>query len=151
MWTSFEVLARDLVIEVLNRHSDKFKYLDVKSIPTDILEKYDYNIKDHLGEIYAEQRDWSNLKKIQESIKKIWPEKDDLHIELKDKILYKINQRRHLIVHKKGLVDDQYNRSTSDNYVIGKEIPIKPKDLKDGLETIKEIGQKLLSKFNGGM
>lgn len=151
LWTSFEVLTRDLVIEVLNHHSDKFKDLNVKSIPTDILEKYDYNINDHLGEIYAGQRDWSNLKKIQESIKQIWPEKDDLHNELKGEILYKINQRRHLIVHKKGLVDEQYNSSTSDNYEIGTEIPIKPIDLKDGLEVIKKIGQKLLGIFDSEM
>jgi hypothetical protein len=147
LWSTFEVLVRDGVIQVLNLNPDLFKSFNIKSIPEDTLEEYDYEVKSHLGDIYADQRDWSNLKTIRDSIQLIWPSNGGIQKKLKDDLLYKLNQKRHLIVHRKGIVDKQYNSLTSDNFIIGEEIPIDPDDIKNYLNLVKEIGLELLVGF----
>jgi len=59
--------------------------------------------------------------------------------------LWKLNQRRHLIVHRSGIVDKLYNESTNDIFKLGREINMKPHEIKEQLEIVKTIGIKILS------
>ena len=147
LWSSFEVLVRDLAIDVINRNPDVVKEFNVKSVPMKTLEQYDYNIKNHLGDIYSDHHDWSSLKTIKETIKLIYPVNNELHALLKSDDLYKLNSRRHLLVHRRGIVDYKYNETTSDDFTIGDEIPITPDDVRNDLYTIKEIGISILDAY----
>jgi hypothetical protein len=145
LWTTFEVLARDFTIYFLNNHPNFFRDFGLKSLPTELLEKYEFRIDDKLGEIYAEMHDWSNLNVIIRTFKILQSDNNDLMILFNDYNLWKLNQRRHLIVHRSSIIDKKYLESTADKYEIGETLNIEPNEFINDLMLIKNIGVKILN------
>jgi len=57
-------------------------------------------------------------------------------------------QKRHLIAHKAGVVDDAYIDSTGDTEaIVGRKLIISPHDVERLVELLKKIGDHLVSKF----
>lgn len=144
LWSSLEVLVRDFAIREINKCPEIIRDVDVKSVPLETLARYHYDVKDRLGEIFAEQRDWSNYSVICEVLKRICPKKVELHKKMKAEDLYGLSKKRHLIVHRRGIIDRQYKEETREKGNIGDALDITPAQLKQGLNMIKEIGVELL-------
>ena len=140
LWTSFEVLARDFTIYYLNQNPDLFREFGLKSLPTEILDRYNFNVEDKLGHIYAEMHDWSNVSTIIKTFKIIQPKNNELLKRLGDTKLWKLNQRRHLIVHRSSIVDKKYVDSTDDKFKIGNELIVNPDEIIENLNFISELG-----------
>lgn len=144
LWSSLEVLVRDFAIREINKCPEIIRDVDVKSVPLETLARYHYDVKDHLGEIFAEQRDWSNYTVICDVLKRICPKKVELHKKMKTEDLYSLSKKRHLIVHRRGIIDRQYIEETREKVNIGDALDITPALLKQGLNMTKEIGVELL-------
>jgi hypothetical protein len=145
LWTSFEVLARDFTEYYLNKNPEFFKEFGIKSLSTEILEKYNFKVENKLGDIYTDMQDWSKISNIKKTFMVIQSENNELLKRLNDNKLWNLNQRRHLIVHRSSIVDKKYFNSTSDKIEIGKELQITPNEIIESLYLIKEIGLIILN------
>jgi hypothetical protein len=63
---------------------------------------------------------------------------------LSDHELWLLAQRRHLIVHRRGIVDNRYLESTGEKLVPGSQISISPSDIERGLDIVCSAGIELL-------
>jgi hypothetical protein len=142
LWTAFEVLVRDCVTLKLNQNSKYISKDLLKSISIEFLEEYDFNLKQKMGEIYSRNIDWSNYGML---IKSLDIFNNSLSRFLKSNSIWKLNQRRHLIVHKKGIIDKYYLDSTNDNFKVGSELIITPEEFKIHLEDVKTAGLEMLN------
>jgi len=65
--------------------------------------------------------------------------------ELADMKLY--FQRRHLLAHAEGIVDERYLKNTGDTrYKLGQKIVVKPADIERTLELVKKVSEKINEK-----
>lgn len=151
-WACFEVFCRDFcqlainkkpdLIDVIRKNSilkDKF---NTKNISIEILKEYNYNISNNLGEILIPENDFSNLSILKETLCCIVKDKQ-LNKLLNSPDLYYLNQKRHLLVHKKGIIDDYFIKNTIHQGNLGSKLSIKPEDLKNDLRLIIDIAIEL--------
>jgi hypothetical protein len=78
-------------------------------------------------------------------IRVLLPKADKLKQLLEQKDLWILNQRRHLIVHRRGTVDRDYIDRTGDALDVGAQLMISPSDLEHYLTLVVEIGVELLN------
>ena len=154
IWSAFEVLSRDFFINYINNNPDKIndlvEFLKAKKIynnviSLDILIEHSYNISKNMGFILEQSIDFSNIRNVREIYRLLFPQNTNLLTNLNGKLLWKINKQRHLIVHKKGIVDKKYLEFTDDDIPIGEKIIITPDLVKQYLEIVKVTGYELLS------
>ncbi|MCJ7691742.1 MAG: hypothetical protein MUO60_20895 [Clostridiaceae bacterium] len=154
LWSSFEVLSRDFFINYINRNAnrinDLLEFLKAKKIynniiSLDTLVEHSYDISKNMGFILEQNIDFSYLSYIREIYKMLFPLNTTLVNNINNKLLWKINQQRHLLVHKKGIVDKKYSESTDDKTPIGEEIIITPESVKQYLEIIKSTGYEIVN------
>jgi hypothetical protein len=67
---------------------------------------------------------------------------------LNDNALWLLCQQRHLIVHRRGIVDAKYVESTGASAVLGELIEINPDNLESYMEKVVSTGQSILSAAN---
>lgn len=144
VWTAIEVLIRDVVTLKINQHPEFLSKEQLRSVPFEFLEEHNYNLNNRLGYIYSKNIDWSNYGMIQKSLEIFHV---DLGASLKSNSIWKLNQRRHLIVHNKGVVDSQYLDSTDDELPVGSELLITPKDFQLHLSDVKLAGIEIITKL----
>lgn len=144
LWSVFEVLSRDFIKIFVNNNPEFFDKFGKKEIPTILLKEFSYDLSDHLGDVLIENVDWSNLNRIKEIYFKLFSENKDLKKSLKSGLLWKICQRRHLIVHRRGLIDQQYIEKTDDNFEVGEMLPIESSELIDYLLEVRNTGIEII-------
>ena len=68
-----------------------------------------------------------------------------LHTEMRSPDLWMLNQRRHLIVHRRGIVDEAYLGKTSDSAPLG--LPLQPtsKELESYITAVERASIELIS------
>lgn len=153
LWSVFEILARDFFIVYLNKNNNKVELLNgymkskkiINNISLEILSSHSFNLSNDMGTMLESNIEFSRVENIREVYKLLFPYNSELVTLLSDKMLWKINQQRNLLVHKKGIVDKRYFESTDDDTPIGKVIIITPHLIKQYIEFIKNIGLCLLS------
>lgn len=137
IWSTIEVLFRDTVEMYLNENPDRVGQLlkseDAKRIlgstrkfTIEELAYYDFNISKQLGTFLIENIDFSKLANIRSCVPPIFEPCSDLIQQLCQKDLWLLNQRRHLFVHRAGIVDKEYIGKTSDTVTIGEPLTISP-------------------------
>ena len=152
LWSGFEILARDFFIVYLNKNNSRVEllnnYLKAKKITNnislEILSSHSFNLSNNMGTMLESNIEFSRIENVREVYKLLFPDNTEMITLLSDKTLWKINQQRNLLVHKKGIVDKKYFDSTDDDTPIGKAIIITPQLIKQYIEYIKNIGLCLL-------
>jgi len=74
----------------------------------------------------------------------LFPSANDLREALGHKSLWILNQRRHLIVHKRGVVDQEYLDKTGVDLQVGQQLRVTTSDLEQHLDVVVIVGCKLL-------
>jgi len=152
LWSGLEVLARDFFISYLNNNNNKVKLLNdflktkkiINSISLESLSSHSYNLSNNMGSILESNIEFSRVENIREVYKLLFPKNVELITLLSDNMLWKINKQRHLLVHKKGIVDKKFLESTDGSTPVGIEIRITPKLVKQYLEYIRNVGLCIL-------
>lgn len=136
-WTLFEAYMKDIWIKTLNNKpellnnkiinakSDSENGANSKTIPLNLLSKYNYDVSNHLGEILSNKYDFTGV----EGIKKAYKDLFDLNeseILFLDKIkLIQLEICRHIIVHNAGIIDSRYlARSKRPNETINENLKL---------------------------
>jgi hypothetical protein len=153
IWNSFEILVNDSVRTLINSRPElgvkltrdqKFQqHLSEKRIVS-ALSEFSFNISDCLGDIIFESLRLDTLPKIGEALR-ILGIGDQIGEGLKGKDLYLLNQQRNLIVHRRGIVDQLYIRSTGEKVPLGNRLALDSNYIERTLVGITEVGSKFIA------
>lgn len=150
IWGAFEVLATDLAIAMVNEspaladNPQTAKRYKLSNISIDALKLYDYNVSQNMGRIIFENQRLDSLPLIQESLSLLLKDDSEIEKSLKSQTLWNLSQKRHLIVHRRGIADKQYLSKTSDATAIGTHIRTNSSEIDKYLIEVRDTGFLLL-------
>ncbi|MBI5878120.1 MAG: hypothetical protein HZB53_10735 [Chloroflexi bacterium] len=157
LWTSFEVLATDLWIATVNCHPDLLVQRiskrsengqPSKQFRVEVLAKYDYNVKAHMGTLLARRFGFSEgINGIQAAYLTIFQKEHRAEIEslFKTEGLFRLEETRHLIVHRAGIVDERFNSHMKADFEIGSLLELTPSSAFDLASAAVRAGCALVS------
>lgn len=160
-WSALEVLCRDLFEVVLN--SNPKLALSVIQEPTakqrlqskftlEDLAAVNFDLSHSLGSLFTSQQDFSDIRTIKAVILPALNNDSEVEASIGNKVVWLLCQQRHLIVHRRGVVDTRYLDATGEKREIGKQLVITPKELATHIKSAVNVGNALLiaaSKING--
>ncbi len=138
LWSAFEVLVRDELITLLNFKPDvaaqllsnpsSKKYFELPKFSIEELSEAKFDLSSSMGTLIFGARDFSDLRTIKAAFSAISNDAS-LFEALNDNDLWGLNQCRHLIVHRRGVVDAKHKALTDCPLEIGERISVKPTDV----------------------
>ena len=148
-WGAFELLCRDYFITYINMNPSKAillftnidtkKYYGSRSIDIDLLHEYDYDLSDSMGEVLEGIHNITSMQTIKAIFGVLFQANNDLRLALSDKTIWELSQKRHIIVHNRGIVDRRYIESTGSNVPIGSKINVNPTELESYIKAITNV------------
>ena len=155
VWSAVEVLARDSFVFLLNRRpilaeqllaeQANRKRFSVDRIDWQTLAAYGYDLSENLGTFLISKADLTNVPAIRDAYGALFPTAVELGSRLADRRLWDLCQKRNLIVHRRGIVDQQYLTNTGDTLPLGADLWINPNEVEDLLEAGLYIGTEIIS------
>jgi hypothetical protein len=144
-WSTLEVLANDLLVELLNkkpqlaeallkdeRTKKRFQTKDISSS----LSAYDYDLSGHMGDVLTATMKIDDVEAMRSIYDVLMPSNPYLRALLGDAELWKLNQRRNVILHRRSIVDDAYLKNTGDSLILGSELKVTPQQFKNDLKLV---------------
>lgn len=154
LWSAFEVMVRDVLTAMLNESpqlSERLlsdvstkKYFDMPKISVHELSTIDYDLSNKMGSILFGSRDFSDIRAIKAATIAIIGEAKIAEV-LNNDSLWRLNQDRHLIVHRRGIVDAKYLKGIKSQYKIGQSIVVSPTELEEYFKVIINCGMNIFS------
>lgn len=154
-WGAIEVLARDLFAAHVNSHpefvanlaahpSTKARF-NLKAIDLSELAAHQFDLSKSMGTFLLQVTDFSELAAIKDTYSVLFPSNNSLRTALSEATLWMLYQRRHLIVHKRGVVDRQYCEKTGEALKIGSQLFVSPEDIGKYIAISRDLGQSFFS------
>lgn len=150
LWGTFEAFSKDLFITLVNTKPNLTEKLsenqvlkrkfDLKYLQFDELIEYGYNLSTKMGSILSRRTPINSFITIKEIFTTILSNNDLLNERLNDKNLNMLNQRRHLIVHKRAIIDDEYLNNTGEQLEKGSNLIVTPQDFNSYLYSVLAAG-----------
>jgi hypothetical protein len=75
----------------------------------------------------------------------LFPSNERLNQALNKTELWVLFQRRHLIVHRRGVIDQIYLDATGENYPLGSKLNVRPDDFEASMRMVVAAGEALAS------
>ena len=157
LWSALEVLTRDILTIMLNSSpqlsegllSDPSarKYFDLPKVSIEELSLSGYDLSGRMGDLLFGSRDFSDLRAIKAGALPVLG-CPALAEALGDNLLWVLNQERHLIVHRRGVVDAQYIEATGTRCQVGEVITVSPTKLEKYFGVVVKCAASLLSSLD---
>ncbi len=148
-WSLFEVFARDVftaitntnpkLVELLFQDRDIKKKFDFTKVPFDVLVEHGFDISKKMGTILVSQQDLSDLRTIKSIFICLYGRNTALCDSINSNTLWRLSQQRHLIVHKRGIVDFEYLKNTGDDLQCGSKLQVTPQQLEEYLVSVIDV------------
>lgn len=147
-WGAFETLFNDSVCSLLNSkpsvtrdlaHVRLYKEALSSRSLLDGLESAGFDLKSGMGDLLAGLVSLDSLPKMRSVAAVLLPD-SELNLALTSKELWAISQQRHLIVHRRGIVDNRYLDRVEDNRNIGEKIVFDSKYVEQSILLLRDIG-----------
>jgi hypothetical protein len=158
-WGAFEVAARDVVRAYLNLRPDAYtrlmsdpevkKRFELTKISMQHVANLGFDLSSKLGELLAEQNDLTDLGTIKVTLSALFPHDARLRTALNERALWVLFQQRHLIVHRRGVVDRRYLEATGDTRSVGASVVLTPRELNRHVEVVVDAASSLLEAAAG--
>lgn len=132
-------LAEQLLAEQGNRKRFSAEKVDWQTLST-----FGYDLSSSLGTFLISKADLKNVPAIREAYGALFPSADEMRKKLADRRLWNLNHKRNLIVHKRGVVDQQYLQATGETRAIGEDIWVTPNEVEEVLEVTLAIGAEIV-------
>lgn len=152
-WSSFEILASDIFVYLLNTKpslagmllKDEItrKYYREKEF-AEALEKYDYDLSRHMGDALIQQHRLDDLGAIKNIYRVLLGRSEPIRTALNEADLWKLYKTRNLIVHRAGVVDSSFKEETGDGRPIGTKLKVNPAELKVFITLVGKAGVELV-------
>jgi hypothetical protein len=152
-WGTLEVLANDLFIELVNKRPEitdnllKDERTKKRLQPKDLilsLPTYGYDLSKHMGDVLSATMKLDDVETLRAIYGVLMPNNQKLLSVLGDSELWKLNQRRNLILHRRSIVDEMYRRNTGDTLTPGAELNVSPEQFEKDLSLVLRIGCAIL-------
>ncbi|MEI9926112.1 MAG: hypothetical protein WDN50_24375 [Bradyrhizobium sp.] len=154
VWGSFEVFVADFVRAHLNAYptiatrlltdgSTKGAF-EMKSIGIDELMANQFDVSNAMGNILVSKRRLDGIEVIRNVLKVMFPHHKPMLQQIGTQELYKLAQRRHLIVHRRGSVDVEYRDKTDDNYQVGETLKLTSEYIYQIIYLVRDVGISIL-------
>lgn len=131
VWTACEVFMGDLWERALNCHPMPLARLDAskansadarsKSVDLEAIAEHGFNIKRKMGTILRKRADFKKLAQARDAYKQAFASKD-VHDAMADPSLDDLSQLRHVIVHSRGIVDEDFRNKCRSGHL--KALPL---------------------------
>jgi hypothetical protein len=152
-WSAFEVFCRDYIEKRLNDdpmlcipifNSEMLRRRsDLRKLPLEYLISNKFNISEKVGTIIVENYDCSDLLILKEILFCI-TNKDEIRECMDDKKLWNLFQIRHLIMHRRGIIDKTFLDKTNIDQAIGEKIIIRPNELYKNIRMIQNTVKAII-------
>jgi hypothetical protein len=136
-WSVFESFARAFIISWINADpqraipvlasADMKEYFGKQAVDIRVIGDHGFDLKNSMGTILFRGKRLDNLGVIRSTLKALF-NNGGLQSAL-DQKLWQLNQRRHLFVHNRGIVDNDYLRQTGDTVLLGERLKLKSGDI----------------------
>jgi hypothetical protein len=154
-WTTVEVVIRDVFVAYLNANPSAASRLienpvarrrfEIKGLTIEVLKEHGYDVSRKMGDICLAKNDIGELTVIKDVYGALFPTNDALRKALDESALWILNQRRHLIVHRRAVVDAAYLKNTRDSLKIGDRLEVSPRELESYLLLVAKVGTEVLA------
>jgi hypothetical protein len=111
------------------------------------LEAKDFNLSSAMGDVFCEVAKLDTLEKIRDAIH-ISLADPSVDSVLKGERLWKMSQQRHLIVHRRGLIDARYLERTSDRAAVGAPLILDGDYIEATLTVVRDAGCGIFTSAN---
>jgi len=160
LWSALEVLCRDTFETTLNAVPAKAKALvddpttrnrfEAGRLPLDTLLEYGFDLSGKLGTVLVTQQDFSDLRTIKAVYSVLYPRCADLRQALSHRELWILFQRRHLVVHRRCVIDRPYLEATGETLDVGTHLIVTPNDFERALDVVISSGAVLARSISTG-
>jgi hypothetical protein len=153
-WTALEVLMTDVFVATLNN----FPALSVKLLedvrtrkwfqfkdPFPSLQAHSYDLSRHMGDVLGETHRIDDVDTFRAMADVIFSSNQELRTLVADSRLWLLHQRRNLLLHRRGIVDDLYLKNTGESTASkGSPLAISTDYVRDSLAYTRDLGKALL-------
>jgi hypothetical protein len=156
LWSSIEVLLKDQLIEIINWKPELAKRLitddiakkrfELPKLTFDELEERGFDFKNCMGDLLIRQRDASDLLTLKAAVGAIWGKGEFFNILESDEIRL-LNLQRHLIVHRRGIVDEKYLAQSNEKMQKGDALVISPSSIVNFYRAAAKVGKIACESF----
>jgi hypothetical protein len=153
LWSAFEVLCRDTFETLLNgdpakvqaliSHPTTRKRFEAERLPLDTLVQHGFDLSARLGTVLVGQQDFSDLRIVKAVYAVLCPGDDALNQAFAHRDLWALYQRRHLVVHRRGVIDQAYLVATGETHAIGMHLLVTPLAFEGALSVVVSAGTAL--------
>lgn len=153
LWSAFEMLVRDELILLLDSRPDLApkllndpsgrKRFEMPRLSVEDLASRGFNVSGSMGQLLLADKELSPLPTIKAACEALI-DSAELREKLGNPTLWNLNQDRHLIAHRRGIVDSEYIRNTGSPLCVGDRISINPSTFLDYAKLVISTGQSLI-------
>jgi hypothetical protein len=158
LWSAFEVLFRDVIECELNLNPAKCtalaadtvtrKRIESKVTSLETLIENNFDLSRRVGTLVVAQNNFSDLPSIKTISVSLFPQAESLRLALDEKSLWLLYQRRHLFVHRRGIIDRKYLEGTSDEGEEGARLNVTPNQFEGHFDSVLKAGVALLASLS---
>lgn len=160
LWSCIETLLKDHLTSIFNDYpfliqrinvDEKLKkQLALDRIDLEVLIEHEFNLSSALGNLIFKNTNngkFSNVRLLLDSIYK----KTNLSSYLSSGAIYQLNLKRNLIVHNRGMCDQEYKVRSGTSLDIGQKIDITPGEIINLYQEISQFGFDLAKEFEADL
>jgi len=155
LWGTLEVLISDTIRHVLNRKpalaakvasvEPAKRHFSSRTFSLESLAKNDFNLQNSMGDILLSERSLDSLLVMRDVLSVVAPRESRVHQHLGRDDLWRLWQARHLIVHRRGTVDQGYIEKTgSKDLVVGQLLPVDSNYIDEAAMICRDVGTAFL-------
>jgi hypothetical protein len=159
IWGGFEAFAREILVRFLDANPtvaldllaspNGRRLFGVRSLDFELLREVGFDLSGQMGRVLAGFHDLSSLQALKSATAALFPDDGALRKALDARELWVLSQRRHVIVHRRGVVDQKYLDATGDALAVGERLMVSPQEIYGYLETVQRGGVALLKIVQG--
>ncbi len=152
-WNALEVFVRDLLEVAMNESSslalrfikdpEASNRFEIKRVSLAGLEDFQFDLSQRLGTYILEGRDLSDISALRVCLFALCPGQTELQTALKSHELYLLCKKRHLFVHRRGIVDKKYIAESGCPEKAGDKLLVVPSDLERDISLVWGVGKKV--------
>jgi hypothetical protein len=154
LWGAFEVFVTDTIKVLINSSpgiavrlvtgEKTKKHFPSKGIPIEVLADRNFNVGSTMGNILFDERHFDSFPIIKDVLMSVFLEDNDLCQVLSRPELWLLSQRRHVIVHRRGVVDASYISKTGDKVGIGTRLQVASDYIYKSFDEIRDVAISIL-------
>jgi hypothetical protein len=153
-WVAFEALATDLFILALNcvphltiqllrdeQSKKRFQSRDLAKI----VEQHGFDLSNKMGEVLKSLGNLDDLETMKAVFQVICPSSEALRVALAQPELWKLYQRRNLLVHRAGVVDKSFLEKTGEQFEVGAKLTFVSEDVSRFFNLVRGVGKEMIT------